>query len=66
MRTTILFGGNSRERLVAVATTQALTAALPDADLWFWDADDTVHEASRDAVLSHERPFELAFTANRP
>ena len=35
MRVTILFGGNSRERLVAVATTQALTAALPEADLWF-------------------------------
>lgn len=64
MRTTILFGGNSRERLVAVATTQALTTALPDADLWFWDADDTVHEATREAVLSHDRPFEIAFKAD--
>ncbi len=61
MRTTILFGGNSRERLVAVATTQALTAALPQADLWFWDADDQVFDASQAAVVNHERPFEIAF-----
>jgi len=44
MRTTILFGGTNKERLVSVATAQALHQALPDADLWFWDADDTVHE----------------------
>ena len=43
MRITILFGGTNKERLVSVATAQALHAALPDADLWFWDADDTVH-----------------------
>ncbi len=61
MRVTILFGGNSRERLVAVATTQALTAALPEADLWFWDADDQVYQTSQAAVVNHERPFELAF-----
>ena len=46
MRTTILFGGTNKERLVSVATAQALHQALPDADLWFWDADDTVHETS--------------------
>ncbi|MDI7773766.1 D-alanine--D-alanine ligase [Asticcacaulis sp. EMRT-3] len=64
MKTTILFGGNGRERLVAVATTQALTEALPDAELWFWDADDRVYAASREAVLGHERPFEVAFRAD--
>ena len=42
MQTTILFGGTSRERLVSVASAQALTQALPDADLWFWDLDGTV------------------------
>ena len=46
MRITILFGGTNKERLVSVASAQALHAALPDADLWFWDVDDTVHEAS--------------------
>ncbi len=64
MKTTILFGGNSRERLVAVASAQALTAALPEADLWFWDADDTVWVASQAALAAHERPFEIAFKAD--
>src|SRR4029079_10620763 len=66
MRTTILFGGTNKERLVSVATAQALHAALPDADLWFWDADNTVHEARSAALLKHERPFEIPFTAGTP
>lgn len=61
MRTTILFGGLNRERLVAVATTQALSAALPDADLWFWEVGDTVHETRPDVLQRHERPFEFPF-----
>jgi D-alanine-D-alanine ligase len=61
MRTTILFGGLNRERLVAVATTQALSAALPDADLWFWEVGDTVHETRFDVLQKHERPFEIPF-----
>lgn len=64
MRITILFGGLSKERLVSVATAQALHAALPDAELWFWDADNAVHEASPQALLSHSRPFEEPFTAD--
>ena len=44
MRITILFGGTNKERLVSVASAQALHSALPEADLWFWDVDDTVHE----------------------
>lgn len=61
MRVTILFGGLNRERLVAVASTKALNAALPDADLWFWDVDDTVHETQSALLQSHERPFEIPF-----
>ena len=61
MRITILFGGTNKERLVSVATAQALHAALPEADLWFWDADDSVHETSGKALLGHSRPFEDAF-----
>src|SRR6201996_5913719 len=61
MRTTILFGGLNRERLVSVATTQALSATLPDADLWFWDLGDTVHETTKAALQRHERPFEMPF-----
>ena len=66
MRNTILFGGTNKERLVSVATAQALHAALPDADLWFWDADDTVHETNSETLLKHERPFEIPFTPGTP
>ena len=64
MTTTILFGGTSRERLVAVATAQAISAALPEADLWFWDADDNVWSASHDVLQGHARPFEVPFRAD--
>ena len=44
MRITIVFGGTNKERLVSVASAQALHLALPEAELWFWDIDDSVHE----------------------
>ena len=66
MRITILFGGTNKERLVSVASAQALCSALPEADLWFWDADDTVHETRPETLLKHSRPFEDPFTAGTP
>ena len=60
-RTTILFGGTNTERLVSVASAQALHQALPEADLWFWDVADTVHEVRSEALLNHARPFEDEF-----
>jgi D-alanine-D-alanine ligase len=66
MRITILFGGTNKERLVSVASAQALHSALPDADLWFWDADDTVHETRSDVLLGHSRPFEVPFRPGTP
>jgi D-alanine-D-alanine ligase len=61
MRITILFGGTNKERLVSVASAQALCEALPEADLWFWDADDSVHETQSRTLLDHARPFEVPF-----
>lgn len=61
MRTTILFGGTNKERLVSVASAQALHRALPEADLWFWHPADTVHEVKSETLLGHTRPFEDAF-----
>ena len=66
MRITILFGGTNKERLVSVATAQALQAALPEADLWFWDADDTVHATRPETLVKHSRPFEDSFKAGTP
>ena len=66
MKITILFGGTNRERLVSVASAQALHRALPEADLWFWDVDDTVRAVRSEALLGHTRPFEDDFKpANR-
>lgn len=60
-RITILFGGLNKERLVSVATAQALHSTLPEADLWFWDADDRVYETQSQTLLAHTRPFEEPF-----
>jgi D-alanine-D-alanine ligase len=61
MRITILFGGTNKERLVSVASAQALHSALPEADLWFWDVDDSVHHTQSETLLAHSRPFEDPF-----
>jgi D-alanine-D-alanine ligase len=61
MRVTILFGGTNKERLVSVASAQALAEALPDSDLWFWAADDSVHETDAKTLTGHARPFEHEF-----
>lgn len=66
MRTTILFGGTSKERLVSVASAQSLHRALPEADLWFWDIDDTVHAVQSQQLLAHARPFEEPFVPGGP
>ena len=61
MRITILFGGTNKERLVSVASAQALHQALPEADLWFWDVADTMHDVRSADLLGHARPFEDEF-----
>ena len=66
MRITILFGGMNKERLVSVASAQALHQALPEADLWFWDVVDTLHEVAPEALLGHARPFEEPFQPGAP
>jgi D-alanine-D-alanine ligase len=66
MRITILFGGLSKERLVSVASAQALHVALPEADLWFWNVGDTVHAVAPEALLGHSRPFEEPFEPKNP
>ncbi len=61
MKVTILFGGTNKERLVSAASAQALCEALPEADLWFWAADDSVHETKAKTLVEHARPFEQEF-----
>jgi D-alanine-D-alanine ligase len=61
MKVTILFGGTNKERLVSVASAQALAEALPEAELWFWAPDDSVHETDAKTLAGHARPFEVDF-----
>jgi D-alanine-D-alanine ligase len=61
MRITIFFGGTNKERLVSVASAQALHRALSEAELWFWDVADTVHDVRSGELLAHARPFEVEF-----
>lgn len=63
MKPTILFGGTNRERLVSVASAQAVSATLPEADLWYWAPGGQVHEADAAALAAHQRPFEVDFPA---
>jgi D-alanine-D-alanine ligase len=66
MQTTILFGGSNKERLVSVASAQAMHQALPEANLWFWDVADKVHVVSSQRLLGHARPFEDEFMPGTP
>src|SRR6185312_15046345 len=66
MRTTILFGGSNKERLVSVASAQALHRALPEADLWFWAVRAEVRDVRAEALLAHARPCEREFVRGGP
>ncbi|MEI6791084.1 MAG: ATP-grasp domain-containing protein [Myxococcaceae bacterium] len=62
----ILFGGESRERLVSVATAQNITQALPEALCWFWAADDQVYQVSHEELLAHTDVFKTEFRPSAP
>src|ERR1700760_2405587 len=61
MRITILFGGSNKERLLSVASAQALHAALPEGGPWLGGADDAVHGEGGRARAAHAKPFEEPF-----
>ncbi len=59
--TTILFGGDSGERRVSVASAQHVAVVVPSARLWFWAPNGQVFEVSHDDLLHHTQPFERDF-----
>lgn len=61
MQVTLLFGGESRERLVSTASAKSVAKALPEADIWFWGTDGHVYRVTAAALEAHEKPFEIAF-----
>src|SRR5437667_7489427 len=58
---TILFGGTSSERRVAVASGQNVASFLPDAQCWFIAPSGAVFRVSREDLARFERPFERDF-----
>lgn len=57
----ILFGGQSRERLVSVATAQNVARLLPQTTLWFVDSTGKVFDVDAAQLQQHQRPFENEF-----
>jgi len=62
----ILFGGNSDERLVSVASAQNLATHLPEATLWFLDQKGCVFKISPMDLANHKEPFTKEFIPTTP
>ena len=58
---TILFGGTSSERRVAVASAQNVASILDDAQLWFLAPSGAVFPSTREELAGFQRPFENDF-----
>lgn len=58
----LLFGGESRERLVSVATAKNLFKVLGNPTCWFWDVDDKVYVVSAAELDAHTDPFRTPFS----
>jgi D-alanine-D-alanine ligase len=59
--TILLFGGDSNERLVSVASAMAMAQALGSSKLWFWHNNGPIYEVDYDQLLAHQDPFTKDF-----
>lgn len=53
----LLFGGQSNERLVSLASAQNMAIAISPTFLWFWSADKSIYELDISELLHHKNPF---------
>jgi D-alanine-D-alanine ligase len=56
----LLFGGNSDERLVSVASAQNVAKVVPFFELWFIHPSGGISKVSQTELTEHRRPFEVA------
>jgi D-alanine-D-alanine ligase len=56
METILLFGGDSDERLVSVASAQAMAESLGNISLWFWH-EQGIFKLTLQELLNHKDPF---------
>lgn len=64
MQTILLFGGDSDERLVSVASAQAMAVSLGGCKLWFWHELGPIFATTLPELLAHENPFNRPFQPN--
>ena len=64
MQPILLFGGQSDERLVALASAQNVLAQVPAFVPWFIAPDGSVTEVAAAEVAAHQKPFEVQFAAS--
>jgi D-alanine-D-alanine ligase len=57
----LLFGGNSEERLVSVASAQNMSKRFNFTKLWYNHPSGEVTEVTLEELAAHARPFELEF-----
>lgn len=60
-QTILLFGGESDERLVSVASAQAMAENLNGCNLWFWQEFGPIFAVEKSELLSHKNPFNETF-----
>ncbi len=57
----LLFGGNSDERLVSVASAQAMAEAISADRLWFWHHQGPIFDIDYQQLINHKEPFTSDF-----
>ena len=66
LQSVLLFGGNSDERLVSVASSQNLSSRYAFSELWYFYPNGSIVRATLEELKSHTRPFETEFKPAGP
>ena len=61
----MLFGGQSREHVVSIASARYLASELPEAAYWYESEAGPVFEVDREELLALDKPFEQKFEPKR-
>lgn len=61
MKTILLFGGNSEERLVSVASAQNLIKHFAFDELWFWSPLGAVYRETQATLQNFKNPFSTEY-----
>lgn len=61
----LLFGGESDERLVSVASAQAMAQALGEPTIWFWSKAGDVYLVDFNELINHKDAFTQEFIPHK-